>query len=395
MICKRCGSQIFNNATSCPFCGAVTGAENETDTSRNLIPDLESLSAPAAPPEQFAAPEVPPQPDSGAPVQNPFADDPIPKNPFADDPIPKNPFADDPIPKNPFADDPIPKNPFADDPIPKNPFAQNPSPQNPLPPLGGAGGPSASSFSPLPPISSVQGSGAGVSGKFPMRLTAKIMICIALLCFFMPFVTVSCSMGDLGSDKVIATYNGFELMSGNLDYEDPAAKMNESLNGMFGEGFFNDYADASADDDDDDSGFGFEDVGADDDMLSLFGNVQQEQNAAAEAAEEAEAGADQQKKNYYLIGAFICGIVAFGLLFIKDKKLEIVSMLFSVIAAMLTLISSLTFTSFYHVTASEEMAQLIKVKTRYGVYTVAVFFILAAAAALMEQINVNSSTGDY
>ena len=364
MICKRCGSQMFNNATSCPFCGAVIGAENETDPNRNLIPGLESLSdpvpaSPAAPP-QPDSPVQPPQPDSGA----------------------------------------LPKNPFADDPIPKNPFAQNPSPQNPLPPLGGTGG-ASQSFAPLPPITDVRDRGEGVLGRIPMHLAGKIMICIALLCFFLPFVTVSCSSPELGSDKVLATYSGFELMTGNLDYEDPAAKMNESLNGMFGEGFFDEYADNDEDDEengDDDNGygFGFGDIGAGDDMLSLFGNVQKEQSeAAAASAEAAEQSEQLQRKNYILLAAFLFGILAFILLLIKDKKLEIFSMLCSVIAAMLTLVSSITFTAFYKITQSENMADRIVVKTRYGVFMTVFFFILAALAALKAQIDSNRNTGDY
>ena len=170
---------------------------------------------------------------------------------------------------------------------------------------------------------------------------------------------------------------------------------------MFGEGFFDEFADNDEDDEengDDDNGygFGFGDIGAGDDMLSLFGNVQKEQSeAAAASAEAAEQSEQLQRKNYILLAAFLFGILAFILLLIKDKKLEIFSMLCSVIAAMLTLVSSITFTAFYKITQSENMADRIVVKTRYGVFMTVFFFILAALAALKAQIDSNRNTGDY
>ena len=145
-------------------------------------------------------------------------------------------------------------------------------------------------------------------------------------------------------------------------------------------------------DDYDDGGDGYYEDG--DDMLNLFGNIQKAENdPSADAAKEA-AAEEQNRKNYYLIGALLCGVLSFGLLFIKGKKLEIFSMLGCVIAAMLTLVSSMTFQSFYHVTDNADMAEYIVVKTRYGVFVVVVLFILAALAALKESID-NNSSGDY
>ena len=99
------------------------------------------------------------------------------------------------------------------------------------------------------------------------------------------------------------------------------------------------------------------------------------------------------RKNYFLIGAFLSGIAAFGLLFIKGKRLEIFSMALCAIASALTMISSVTFVSFYHVTENPEMADLITVKTRYGIYVVLVTFILGGLAALKEHFDQNSSDG--
>ena len=62
---------------------------------------------------------------------------------------------------------------------------------------------------------------------------------------------------------------------------------------------------------------------------------------------------------------------------------------------MLTLISSFSFFSFYKITLNENMAKDIVVKTRYGVYLTAFFFMLAALAALKAQIDSNSRSGDY
>lgn len=50
-----------------------------------------------------------------------------------------------------------------------------------------------------------------------MRLVAKIALVIALLAFFMPFVTISCDYN--GKQEEIETYSGMELIVGK-DYED-------------------------------------------------------------------------------------------------------------------------------------------------------------------------------
>ena len=114
-------------------------------------------------------------------------------------------------------------------------------------------------------------------------------------------------------------------------------------------------------------------------------------SAAAAAEEDLEQ--EPPRKNYFLIGAFLSGIAAFGLLFIKGKRLEIFSMALCAIASALTMISSVTFVSFYHVTENPEMADLITVKTRYGIYVVLVTFILGGLAALKEHFDQNSSDG--
>ena len=418
MICKRCGSQIFNTAKTCPFCAAVVGAENETNPNQTVIPDLESLSEPGnqmpdlpgmpdlsfdAPASNPVQPPVQPAQNPAAPPQNPFAQPQggvqPPQNPFAQPQgsvqPPLNPFAQPQggvqPPQNPFAQPQSgiqpPLNPAADR---DNPFAspQNPaadrdnpfaSPQNPAADRDDPFPPSQS-YAPLPPLGGIGGSSSagGAIAGIPTRLLAKILIVLGLICFALPFVTVSCSMGEYGGgDKEIATYSGFDLMTANLEYEDPAKEMNESLSNMFGEEFVNNENGESD----------FDQIfNADDDDPLISYHDTEESVAAAKEEEE-------QKKNYWLIGAFICGIAAFGILFIKDKKLEIFSMVTALLAAMLTLLSSMTFSSFYNMTASSEMADLLVVKTRYGVYVVVVMFILGSLAALKEHIDVNVKQG--
>ncbi|MBR6717839.1 MAG: hypothetical protein IKI77_05770 [Oscillospiraceae bacterium] len=406
MICKRCKSQIFNGAASCPFCGAIVGAENETDTTHPTIPDLNTAPEPSGMPDLTAnpAPAVPPvtppaagtpptavppvQPPSGAlPTLTPFGEQPNPVQPqHPSGSLPTlTPFGEQPNPVQP------PQQPSGMLP-PLSPFGEQPNPvQPPASPFGqpetkqdafqSTGLPQNTAYAGLPPLNET----AAAKGVIPMRLTAKILIVVALLCFCLPFVTVSCSMGEYGEQE-IGTYSGFQLMTGDLEYEDPSKQMNDQMDSMFGEGFFDDWEYGDDEDDawlwDDDED---EDEDADED------EDEDEPSAAAAAEEDLEQ--EPPRKNYFLIGAFLSGIAAFGLLFIKGKRLEIFSMALCAIASALTMISSVTFVSFYHVTENPEMADLITVKTRYGIYVVLVTFILGGLAALKEHFDQYSSDG--
>ena len=400
MICKRCGSQIFNNAKTCPFCAAVIGAENETDPTQNVIPSLEEIENPGnqmpdltAPVQPPAAPVTPPaQPNpSDTPVtpptqQNPFG------TPTVQPPAQQNPFDTPTVQpsaqQNPFG------TPTVQPPAQQNPFgdqtAQTPTPQNAFgaPQQSAAFSQSSqqSAFAPLPPLGGSGATGSAIAGV-PIRLITKIVIVLALLAFALPFVTISCSMGEYGGDQEIATYSGFDLMAGNLEYEDPAKQMNDSLSGMFGEEFVNN------EDEDEISDFDAIFNQGDDDSLIGYHDIDENDDAAAVTEAEAEAEEDTQRKNYYLIGAFICGVIGLVLFFIRDKKLELFTMLLCMVSALLTLLSSITFSSFYHVTDDEQMAQLIRVKTRFGLYTVVVLFIIGAVGALKEHIDVNRNSG--
>ena len=378
MICKRCKSQIFNGAASCPFCGAIVGAENETDTTHPTIPDLNAAPEPSGMPDLTAnpAPAVPPvtppaagtpptavppvQPPSGSlPTLTPFGEQPNPVQP------PQQPSGMLP-PLSPFGEQPNPVQP------PASPFGQ---PETKQDAFQSTGLPQNTAYAGLPPLNET----AAAKGVIPMRLTAKILIVVALLCFCLPFVTVSCSMGEYG-EKEIGTYSGFQLMTGDLEYEDPSKQMNDQMDSMFGEGFFDDW-----------------EYSDDEDEEWLWDDEEDESEEAetpsAAAAAEEDLEQEPPRKNYFLIGAFLSGIAAFGLLFIKGKRLEIFSMALCAIASALTMISSLTFVSFYHVTENPEMADLITVKTRYGIYVVLVTFILGGLAALKEHFDQNSSDG--
>lgn len=393
MICKRCKSQIFNGAASCPFCGAIVGAENETDTTHPTIPDLNAAPEPSGMPDltmnPAASPAVPPaippaagtpptavppvQPPTGSlPTLTPFGEQPNPLQPPQPSGMlpPLSPFGEQPNsvqpPASPFGEQLNPVQP------PEAPFGQ---PETRQEAFHSTGLPENTAYAGLPPLNET----AAAKGVIPMRLTAKILIVVALLCFCLPFVTVSCSMGEYGEEE-IGTYSGYQLMTGDLDYEDPSKKMNDQMNSMFGEGFFDDWEYS----DDEDEEWLWDD--------EEDGSEEAETPSAAAAAEE-DLEQEPPRKNYFLIGAFLSGIAAFGLLFIKGKRLEIFSMALCAIASALTMISSLTFVSFYHVTENPEMADLITVKTRYGIYVVLVTFILGGLAALKEHFDQNSSDG--
>ncbi|MBR3447646.1 MAG: hypothetical protein IKH27_07585 [Oscillospiraceae bacterium] len=423
MICKRCGSQIFNNAKTCPFCAAVIGAENETDPTQNVIPPLEEIENPGNqmldltnPVQPPAAPVTPPaQPNlSDTPVtppvqQNPFgtpAVQPPAQNnafgaPTVQPPAQNNAFGtpgvQPPAQNNAFGDPavqpPAQNNAFGT-PAQQNPFgnqpAQTPSQQNafgvPQQSAAFSQNSQQGAFAPLPPLGGSGATGSAIAGV-PIRLITKIVIVLALLGFALPFVTISCSMGEYGGDQEIATYSGFALMAGNLEYEDPAKQMNDSLSGMFGEEFVNNQ------DEDEISDFDAIFNQGDDDSLIGYHDIDENDDAAAVTEAEAEAEEDTQRKNYYLIGAFICGVIGLVLFFIRGKKLELFTMLLCMVSALLTLLSSITFSSFYHVTDDAQMAQLIKVKTRFGLFTVVVLFVIGAIGALKEHIDVNRNSG--
>ncbi|MBP0966647.1 MAG: hypothetical protein J5722_03340, partial [Oscillospiraceae bacterium] len=345
MICKRCGSQIFNNAKTCPFCAAVVGAENETDPNQNVIPSLEEIETPGNQMQDLTAPVQPP----AAPVSRPAQPDPsgVPATP----PAQQNPFG------NPAVQPPAQQNPFGNPAVQPPAAAENQQiPQNPFgaPQQSAASSQSPapgqqSSFAPLPPINDVGASGSSLAG-IPIRLITKIVLVMALLAFALPFVTISCSMGAYGGDQVIATYSGFDLMKGNLEYEDPTQTMNDSLSGIFGEEFVNN------ENEDEISDFDAIFNSDDDDPLISYRDEAEDEDAAAEDEEIEE---DTQRKNYYLIAAWIVGVIGLVLFFFKGKKLELVTMLCSMLSAMLTLFSSFMFGSFYHITSDEQMAELI------------------------------------
>lgn len=330
---------------------------------------------PAIPPAAGTPPTaVPPvQPPTGSlPTLTPFGEQPNPLQPPQPSGMlpPLSPFGEQPNPVQP------PASPFGEqlNPVqpPEAPFGQ---PENRQEAFHSTGLPENTAYAGLPPLNET----AAAKGVIPMRLTAKILIVVALLCFCLPFVTVSCSMGEYGEEE-IGTYSGYQLMTGDLDYEDPSKKMDDQMNSMFGEGFFDDW-----------------EYSDDEDEEWLWDDEEDESEEAETPSAAATADEDTEqeppRKNYFLIGAFLSGIAAFGLLFIKGKRLEIFSTVLCALAATLTMISSLTFVSFYHVTENPEMADLITVKTRYGIYVVLVTFILGGLAALKEHFDQNSSDG--
>ena len=397
MICKQCGSQIFDHATSCPFCSAAVGGEQESapaPSAQNMpdlssaMPDLSGVMPDLTMNPQAQSPVPPsPAPEQTAPVQPPA---PPQSNPFGSTTVQptapqSNPFGSTtvqppaPPQSNPFGSTsvqpPAPQsNPFGST-QPNSELESMLSPMMPTPPaakktdaapqpaaFAGAGmqQPAAAGattfseadFAGLPPAKT------GFLAGVPMRLVGKIAIAIALVCFFLPFVTVSCSTGTYGTEQVLGTFTGMQLIAGNLEYDNPngTTAADEEEGGSTGN----------------DSVFDFNSY---DWFAGMNGMDSSSELSNTDAA---------SKQNYYVLAAMILGAAALILLFIKGRKLEIISGILSGLSALLVLSACGTFKSYYELTANEETAEFIKIHARYGLILCVLCFGIGAFAAFRE-----------
>ncbi|MCR4760248.1 MAG: hypothetical protein K5705_08290 [Oscillospiraceae bacterium] len=366
MICKQCGSQIFDHATSCPFCSAAVGGEQESAPapSAQNMPDLSS----AMPDLSGVMPDL---------TMNPQAQSPVPPSPAPEQTAPVQPTA--PPQSNPFGSTTVQptapqSNPFGST-QPNSELESMLSPMMPTPPaaektdaapqpaaFAGAGmqQPAAAGattfseadFAGLPPAKT------GFLAGVPMRMVGKIAIAIALVCFFLPFVTVSCSTGTYGTEQVLGTFTGMQLIAGNLEYDNPngTTAADEDEGGSTGN----------------DSVFDFNSY---DWFAGMNGMDSSSELSNTDAA---------SKQNYYVLAAMILGAAALILLFIKGRKLEIISGILSGLSALLVLSACGTFKSYYELTANEETAEFIKIHARYGLILCVLCFGIGAFAAFRE-----------
>ena len=396
MICKQCGSQIFDHATSCPFCSAAVGGEQESapaPSAQNMpdlssaMPDLSGVMPDLTMNPQAQSPVPPsPAPEQTAPVQPPA---PPQSNPFGSTPVQppapqSNPFGSTTVQptapqSNPFGSTTVQptapqSNPFGST-QPNSELESMLSPMMPTPPaaektdaapqpaaFAGAGmqQPAAAGattfseadFAGLPPAKT------GFLAGVPMRLVGKIAIAIALVCFFLPFVTVSCSTGTYGTEQVLGTFTGMQLIAGNLEYDNPngTTAADEEKGGSTGN----------------DSVFDFNSY---DWFAGMNGMDSSSELSNTDAA---------SKQNYYVLAAMILGAAALILLFIKGRKLEIISGILSGLSALLVLSACGTFKSYYELTANEETAEFIKIHARYGLILCVLCFGIGAFAAFRE-----------
>jgi hypothetical protein len=331
---------------------------------------------PPAPPQNNPFGNVPVQPPA-PPQNNPFGSTPVQppappqNNPFGSAPVqpsaPQNdPFGSAPV-KQPTApqSDPFSSakpNPELDSilsPMMPTPPAAEKTPSEPQPAAfssaglqqpaaAGAATFSEADFAGLPPAKN------GFLAGVPMRLVGKIAIAIALICFFLPFVTVSCSMGAYGTEQVLGTFTGMQLIAGNLEYEKPNSAQSDEEEENTSDGNVLDSYDWFAE---------------------LSGMDSSSELSESDAA---------SKQNYYVLAAMILGAVALILLFIKGRKLEMVSGILSGLSALLVLSACGTFKTYYELTADEQTAEFIKIHARYGLILCVLCFGIGAFAAFRE-----------
>ena len=411
MFCKNCGSQVPEGAMNCPMCGSAVGTPAAAQ-----MGDLTGFSAgnpagqqpaampqiPAVPPQ---APQTPPAPamaplpdpmQSAAPAGNQqpaFGQQPAggyqqPAGGYQQPAFGQQPAGG----QQPAAPAPNQQSAFGQQSAggyQQTAFGQQPAGGYQQTAFGrqpGYGQPQPAGYGAAPSLGGTGLSAPGVK-KLPFRLIAKVMIVLALLCFFLPFVSVSCSMGSYGGEQEIGKYSGFDMMLGNMETKNPTSDMSNMFGGSnsFGNGL---------DDDEDDWDWYDDDEDTDDDSSS-----------SSSSDDETESTSASEKKNYWLWAAFACGVLAFGVMFIKGKKLEIAGTVLSAAAGALVAVSRITFKSFYKFDELDsmdtsdlggagmgKMSDMLKVNTKAGLIICIILFAAAAAVCFLEFANSKKQT---
>lgn len=350
MFCKNCGSQVPEGSPFCPQCGTATQQPAQV---------MQEIPAPApvpAAPQPEMTPVTPQQPVVGQPIAAPT---PVYGQPLSQSSNYGQQPAATPQPTaapqaSAFGQPPV---------MNQQPAFGQPPMMNQQPTYGQSvfGQPAAASgFGGT--ATGFGGSSATAKKPIPFRLAGKIMIVLALLCFFLPFVSVSCSMGASGGDQELGKFTGFDMITGNMEMDTSGS----SLGGLGGS------SSSKYDDEWDD-------------------------NNSTSSKKKDESKSEKEKMNYWLIAAAACGAVALGVLFIKGKKLEVVSGGLCAAAAILVIIARATFKSFYgfdealkeQSTSSSygDLSQYIKVNTKIGLILCVGLFAVAAIACILEFLN--------
>jgi len=168
------------------------------------------------------------------------------------------------------------------------------------------------------------------------------------------------------------------MMLGNMETSDPTSGLSNS----FGQ------------DDDDDDDWDWED---------------DEDDSTSSEAEKEEEESAKEKKNYWLWGAFGCGIVALGVLFVKGKIPALAATVLSLAGGALVAVTRITFKTFYEFDKLNDMdsgeyglgkmSEMIKVNTKPGLIICIILFVIAACACLLEFLReknaASSSSSDF
>lgn len=116
------------------------------------------------------------------------------------------------------------------------PIQQTPPPASPASPAPNAAAPSPAQPAPAAPTTPAA-SGGILAHIQTIGITAKVAVILALLAFFMPFVTISCTYND--QEEEIATYSGMDMITmDSYDLSDSdtyynAAKDEDEYGGKF------------------------------------------------------------------------------------------------------------------------------------------------------------------
>ncbi|MBR3267135.1 MAG: zinc ribbon domain-containing protein [Oscillospiraceae bacterium] len=194
----------------------------------------------------------------------------------------------------------------------------------------------------------------------PVRLIAKIALVLALLAFFLPFVSVSCNMDEMGSyggdmDEVVdelgtddfgwGPYSGFSIMFGKLDatkyYGIPKDMQEEAEEEM------------------------------DDEMSFMKGD-------------DSDLG---DGINIWMWLSFLCGVGGVVMLFVFESKPNKMSHVCAGLAAggaLFVLIGRITFLSNTKLDSVSSMGDFFETHTKWGFFLCLLFFLAGAAACAVD-----------
>jgi len=218
---------------------------------------------------------------------------------------------------------------------------------------------------PAPALSSGSNAIAEKTKGLPVRLIAKISMILALVAFFLPFVSVSCNMDEMGSyssefenvseelgtdDFGWGPYSGFNIMFGKLDgtkyYGIPEDMQEEAEEEM------------------------------DDEMpSSLFGDD--------------DDGNLGDGINFWMLLSFLCGAGTIAMLFVFENKQDKKSLICVCVGAaglLFLLLGRLTFISNTKLAEVSAFGDFFVSHTKWGFLLCMLFFIVGTAACALDHL---------